>query len=83
MRRRPRAESGSSMVLAAIVARGVAPLGGVMVARWGPAGCVVGRVVETALGRRWIVLSRVCTFAGSSSRNLRSGHPVAETGGAT
>ena len=39
---------------------------------WGPARRVVERVVETGSGRRCSGLSGVCTFAGSSSRNLRT-----------
>lgn len=38
----------------------------------GPARRVVERVVETGSGRRWSGLSGACTFAGSSSRNLRT-----------
>ena len=41
-------------------------------ARLGPARRVVERVVETGSGRRWRGLSGACTFAGSSSRNLRT-----------
>ena len=51
-------------------------VGGGLGARLGPARRVVERVVETGSGRRWRGLSGACTFAGSSSRNLRSGQPA-------
>ena len=51
-------------------------VGGGLGARFWPARRVVERVVETGSGRRWRGLSGACTFAGSSSRNLRSGQPA-------
>ena len=56
-------------------------VGGGLGARFWPARRVVERVVETGSGRRWRGLSGACTFAGSSSRNLRSEHPAVQMGG--
>ena len=54
------------------VVGGGGPSSGGLAASLNPGGRVVERVVETSSGRRSIGLSGACTFAGSSSRNLRA-----------
>ena len=78
MTRRLRALSGRA-ARAAGAAAGVGSSWGALGASLKPAQRVVERVVETASARRWNDLAGVCTFAGSSSRNLRFSRRVVET----